>query len=88
MRICLCPASINWIRRHLKKSAKKEFTKLLKNIAPSVTKRRKGAAKGKRKSKGGGKSAQKARFKRAAKKCKGKKIKAFRLCMKRELKKR
>ena len=31
---------------------------------------------------------QKAKFKKAAKKCKGKKIKAFRACMRRELKKR
>ena len=31
---------------------------------------------------------QRARFKGAAKKCKGKKIKAFRACMRRELKKR
>ena len=35
----------------------------------------------------GGKAAQKARFKRAAKSCKGKKIKAFRACMKKALKK-
>jgi len=34
------------------------------------------------------KTNQKAKFKRAAKKCKGKKIKAFRACMKRELKKK
>ena len=32
--------------------------------------------------------AQRLRFKKAAKLCKGKKIKAFRLCMKRELKKK
>ncbi len=32
--------------------------------------------------------AQRTRFKKAAKKCKGKKIKAFRACMKRELKKK
>ena len=32
--------------------------------------------------------AQRAKFKKAAKKCKGKKIKAFRLCMKKELKKK
>ena len=31
---------------------------------------------------------QRAKFKKAAKKCKGKKIKAFRACMKRELKKK
>ena len=33
-------------------------------------------------------AAQRAKFKRAAKKCKGKKIKAFRLCMRRELRKK
>lgn len=32
--------------------------------------------------------AQRARFKKAAKKCKGKKIKAFRACMKKALKKK
>ncbi len=32
--------------------------------------------------------AQRARFKKAAKFCKGKKIKAFRACMRRELKKK
>ena len=32
--------------------------------------------------------AQRLRFKRAAKRCKGKKLKAFRSCMKRELKKK
>ncbi len=32
--------------------------------------------------------AQQARFKKAAKKCKGKKIKAFRACMKKALKKK
>jgi len=33
-------------------------------------------------------TAQRARFKGAAKKCKGKKIKEFRACMRRELKKK
>ena len=32
--------------------------------------------------------AQRARFKKAAKKCKGRKLKAFRACMKKELKKK
>lgn len=32
--------------------------------------------------------AQRTRFKNAARKCKGKKIKAFRACMKKELKKK
>ena len=35
-----------------------------------------------------GKSALRARFKRAARKCKGKSLRAFRACMRRELKKR
>lgn len=34
-----------------------------------------------------GSVSQKARFKKAAKKCKGKKIKAFRACMRKALKK-
>ena len=42
-------------------------------------------AKKKRK---GSRVSQRAKFKNAAKKCKGKKIKAFRACMKRELKKK
>ena len=51
-RICLCPASIAWIRRHLKKSARATFTNLLKkgsisNITKRV-KRRKTKRKGKR----------------------------------------
>ena len=28
-RICLCPASIAWIRKHLMKSARRKFTSLL-----------------------------------------------------------
>jgi len=88
MRICLCPASIAWIRKHLTKSSRKTFTKMLKNIAPSVTKRRKGRAKGKKKSKGGGKRGQQNVMRRAAKKCKGLKGKKFKDCMKRALKKR
>ena len=28
-RICLCPASIAWIRKHLVKSARSEFTRLI-----------------------------------------------------------
>jgi len=35
----------------------------------------------------GGKAAQKARFKKAARACKGKKIRAFRACMRKKLKK-
>ena len=30
-RICLCPASIAWIRKHLMKSARSTFNKLLVN---------------------------------------------------------
>ena len=41
-RICLCPASIAWIRKHLQKSAKKTFTNLLKKGSISnITKRSK-----------------------------------------------
>jgi len=47
MRICLCPASIAWIRRNLKKSARSAFTSLLKRNTTSKPKRG-----GKRKSKG------------------------------------
>ncbi len=28
-RICLCPASIAWIRKHLMKSARRTFTKMI-----------------------------------------------------------
>ena len=28
-KICLCPASIAWIRKHLMKSARKTFTKMI-----------------------------------------------------------
>ena len=31
IKICLCPSSIAWIRRHLKKSARSQFSKLIKN---------------------------------------------------------
>ncbi len=30
-RICLCPASIAWIRKHLMKSARRTFNKMLVN---------------------------------------------------------
>ncbi len=40
-KICLCPASIAWIRRHLKKSARAQFTKLLKGGSARVLKRTK-----------------------------------------------
>ena len=47
-RICLCPASIAWIRRHLKKSARATFTRLLsKGSIAKITRRRKGRRKGK-----------------------------------------
>jgi len=35
-----------------------------------------------------GRASQKAKFKKAAKKCKGRKLKAFRACMKKALKKK
>jgi len=60
---------------------------MMKNISP--TKRRKTKRKTSKKSgPKRGKTAQRDRFRRAAKKCKGKSLKAFRACMKRELKKR
>ena len=42
-RICLCPASINWIRKHLMKSARRTFTKMIstgsiKRVAHKVRK--------------------------------------------------
>ncbi len=41
-----------------------------------------------RKRRSGGRTGQKARFKAAARACKGKKIRAFRACMRKKLKKR
>ena len=46
-KICFCPSSINWIRKHLQKSARAGFSKMLKGISPtsrtkSKSKRRKG----------------------------------------------
>ena len=45
-RICLCPASIAWIRKHLMKSARRTFTKMIstgsiKNVARRVKSHRK-----------------------------------------------
>ena len=41
MKICLCPSSIAWIRRHLKKSARSQFTRLIKaGGIKKITKRR------------------------------------------------
>ena len=42
-RICLCPASIAWIRKHLMKSARRTFTKMIstgsiKRVAHKVRK--------------------------------------------------
>ena len=35
LRVCLCPASIAWIRKHLMKSARTQFNKLIKkNFIP------------------------------------------------------
>ena len=47
-RICLCPASIAWIRKHLMKSARRKFTKLIQtgSVTEFLTK-----GKGMRKSK-------------------------------------
>ena len=45
-RICLCPASIAWIRKHLMKSARRTFTKMIstgsiKKVSRNVRRRRK-----------------------------------------------
>jgi len=99
VKICLCPSSINWIRRHLKKSAKKAFSSMLKRninvitqslVSVKITKRKKGKSKTKGRGKRGKSSkqtSQQAKFRAAAKKCKGK-GKGFRPCMKRELKRK
>jgi len=90
MKICLCPASIAWITRNLKKSALKKW-RLMKSRNSTTTRRKtkgKSRTKSRKSSKSkGGRRAQQARFRAAAKKCKGK-GKGFRPCMKRELKKR
>ncbi len=39
-RICLCPASIAWIRKHLVKSARAEFTRRIGSLGKSVRKSR------------------------------------------------
>ena len=40
-RICLCPASIAWIRKHLMKSARRTFTKMIsKGSITRITKRK------------------------------------------------
>ena len=46
-RICLCPASIAWIRKHLMKSARSQFSKLISK--GSISKIRKTRRKGKSK---------------------------------------
>jgi len=38
-KICLCPESIAWIKKHLIKSAKAEFTRRLKGLGKSVRKK-------------------------------------------------
>ena len=50
-RICLCPASIAWIRRHLKKSAKATFTRLISkgSISKITRHRKKSRRRGKKK---------------------------------------
>ena len=34
-KICLCPASIAWIRKHLQKSARAGFNKMLRGLSPT-----------------------------------------------------
>lgn len=84
MQICMCTATY----KRLLKWARKGGLKGALNVVRKGTKavKRKGSKRKGSKRKGG-RSAQQARFKRAAKKCKGK-GKGFRPCMKRELKKR
>jgi len=88
MKICMCPATY---KRLLKWARKGGLKGALNVVRSGVTKRRKASkrstSKRSKSSRKGGRSAQQARFKRAAKKCKGK-GKGFRPCMKRELKKR
>ena len=48
-RICLCPASIAWIRKHLMKSARAKFSKLIaKGSISKIKHRRKTKGKSKR----------------------------------------
>ncbi len=49
-KICFCPASVNWIIRHLKKSAKTQFRQMIASGA-SITKFSRKRRKGKRKAK-------------------------------------
>ena len=41
-KICFCPSSINWIRKHLQKSARAGFNKMLRGLSPTskITKRK------------------------------------------------
>ncbi len=40
-KICLCPTSIAWIKKHLMKSAKAKFNQMIKGNIKSLTKHRK-----------------------------------------------
>ena len=48
-RICLCPASIAWIRKHLQKSAKATFTRMISKGSISKIVHRKKARTAKQK---------------------------------------
>ena len=49
-RICLCPASITWIRKHLQKSARAQFSRLIsKGSISKVIHRKKTRRRGKKK---------------------------------------
>ena len=41
-KICLCPASIAWIRKHLQKSARATFSRLISKGSISKVRKRKG----------------------------------------------
>ena len=87
MKVCLCASMF---KRILKAARKGGFKGAVQKVTSKekVGVRRKNAPKRKgKRGKSGKQSSQQAKFRRAAKKCKGK-GKGFRPCMKKELKKR
>jgi len=90
IKICLCPTSIAWIGRNLKKSAKAKWRAMIQKNKPSKRRKssRRASRKSRKSSRRGGKTGQQNRMRIAARKCKGKKGRAFKACMKRWLKKR
>ncbi len=51
IRICLCPTSIAWIRKHLMKSARAQFTKMIRKNKIPGSGGRGGSLSGRRKTK-------------------------------------